>query len=291
MEAPGDGQYHWKSMFGYGALYLGAIFLAALAIGILLILLAGGSNFMLIFGWLITGVIGLFLLVMFAQRMTAPNPVIVIDARGIHDKRLLRQPVPWSALRTYFSCRASDPTVFASLRDNRRHLARRRWGLTRLPYLALSKDDIPLVLSPVEADLGELMARCEELRFADLEARIPELQSALLYLSQSEDDSEAFDAFIEAARDALFLCPMIEGVRENETHYAMTETGGRRLDLFSDRAQFEAAYPDHGSQMLFLADILPVLIRLEVEEISFDRGADHGLTISKGRFATLLPRL
>lgn len=291
MEAQGDGRYYWKSMLGPGALYLGAMSLAALVVGNLLIVLGRGSVLMAVLGWLVTGVIGLFLLVMFAQRVTARNPVILIDAKGLHDKRLLRQPVPWSAFCTHFSRHAADPTVFAQLRDNRRHLAKWRRGLTRLPYLGMAKDDIPLVLLPVEADHGELMARCKEFRSADLEARIPLLQSALLHVSQHEDAPGAFDAFVEAARDALFLYPVTEGMREDETCYATTETGGRRLDLYSERTRFDAAYPDHEPGMLFLADILPELIRLEVDAISFDRCAGHGFSIDKSRFTSLLPRL
>lgn len=278
-------------MFGSGALYLGAMFLGALGLGVLLILLAGASSLVAMLGWFIAGVIGLFLFLILVQRVTAPDPVIVIDAQGIHDKRLLRRPVPWSALRSHFSRHASDPTVFAYLRANRLHLAQRRQGLFLFPYLGVSKDELPLVLSPVQADPFELLERCQHHRSADLEARVPELKDAIARLSQARDDPEAFGSFVDAACDALFVCPVNEGAREEETCYAPTQTGGRRLDLYSDHSEFESACSDQGYKLLFLDDIMPELLRLEVEEITFDRGSNHGLTVPKTRFSSLLRHL
>ena len=129
--ASGDGRYNWRSIFDRAALRIGAASFGVLVIAIVLILLAGDSWFMALSGWLLAGVIALFLLLVFAQRVSASNPVIVIDESGLHDKRLSREPVPWSALRTFFARNSEHTTVFAYLRGNRLHLARKRRGLLR----------------------------------------------------------------------------------------------------------------------------------------------------------------
>lgn len=287
----GDGRYHWRSIFDRAVLRLGAAFVGMLGIAIVLIVFAGNSWFMALSGWLLTGIIGLFLLFVLAQRVSAPNPVIVIDELGIHDKRLTREPVPWSAYGTLFARNSGNTTVFAYLRNSRRHLVRKRRGLLLLPFLGLAGDELPLILSPVDADPDEVLQRCEDARHRDIESRVLLVQEALSGLSALPDDQKTLGRFLDAARDSLFHFPMIQGMREDETFYPPDETGGRRLDLFSDPTRLGTEYPDKISGALFLADMVPEIAERGVDEITFDRGAPRSFTLDAQKFLALAARL
>ncbi|MGQ0456350.1 MAG: STM3941 family protein [Hyphomicrobium sp.] len=142
--------------------WIGAGVLLVAAFGVPMIVLGDDGAKALGAAWI---VVFLGLLAVLLRRSRSTEPVIVIDERGLLDRRAFEAPIPWSEIRSVERLVVEHMTVVAiDISDGALSKARRmiRWmkwphKLVRMPVFSIS-------MHPLDGSVDELIAAIESWR-------------------------------------------------------------------------------------------------------------------------------